>query len=198
MPLSDSRFATTCSDGHMQVLYAGTSCITHLTTWYPRSSWPSVPIIPSIPSTNVGKFNIFHNFSTSHSPWAQVWNLPQQDGTDMQLPMILTNRVGRRGLLTKLGKGSGKIITHTKTCVSIVDPDNIFIKVVRVCARARACARVRARACACVRVRACACACVRARACACVCRGSGISTFKANSQQPYPSTPTNYSTRVSR
>jgi hypothetical protein len=81
-----------------------------------------------------------------------VWNLPQQDGTDIQLPMILTNRVGRRGLLTKLGKGSGKVITHTETGVSIVDPDNIFIKVVRVCA----CARVRACAC----VRACVCVCV--------------------------------------
>ena len=151
MSLSDTRFATTCGDGHMQVPTVGTSCIPHLTTWYPRSSWPSVPIIPSIPS-KFKTFSIFHNSAHRTFLGPRCGICRSRMAQDIQLPMILTNRVGRRGLLTKLGKGSGKVITHTETGVSIVDPDNIFIKVVRVCA------------CASVRVRAC----VRARVCVCV------------------------------
>ena len=86
--------------------------------------------------------------------------------------MIITNRVGRLGFLMKLEKGSGKIITHTKNSVSVVDPDNVFMRVIRVCVCGWVCVYLCAcmRACLFVCVRACGRACV----CACVCRGSAI------------------------
>ena len=43
--------------------------------------------------------------------------------------MRITVLVGQRGVLVKLAHEGGKIITHTLNKTSVIDPDNIFIKV---------------------------------------------------------------------